>query len=207
MLISRKYRFIFIHIYKNAGTSIKHALSPYIEVKWQNKANYLLKKIGVSLLDSRPLNAHVSASEIILKIGKKKFQSYFSFAIVRNPWDWQVSLYSYMLKNKNHRQHELVKNFRSFEEYLGWRCKEDVWYQKDFVYSADNEKLVDFIGKYESLDQDFKTICDKIGISTSLPKLNVSKSRPYQEYYNDETINLVRKTFQPDIRIFNYDFE
>jgi hypothetical protein len=66
---------------------------------------------------------------------------------------------------------------------------------------------VNFIGKYENLKDDFKKICNKIGISTTLPKLNVSKSKPYQEYYNDETIDLVRKTFQPDIKIFNYDFE
>jgi hypothetical protein len=40
-----------------------------------------------------------------------------------------------------------------------------------------------------------------------LPYVNMSKEKPYQEYYTYETIELVRKIFAPDIEAFGYDFE
>jgi len=44
-----------------------------------------------------PYHPHITASELISKIGKEDFDSYFSFAIVRNPWAWQVSQCEYPL--------------------------------------------------------------------------------------------------------------
>lgn len=185
MLISDTRKFIFIHIYKNAGTSIINALAPFATSQFP---------------------AHMKAPEIINAIGREAFDSYFSFAIVRNPWDWQVSLYNYMLKNPIHRQHELVKALGRFDKYIRWRCEEEVRFQKDFIYSSDNQLLVDFVGRFELLDADFQSICSRVGISTSLPKLNVSNENPYQEYYTDETRELVRRTFDADITLFGYDF-
>lgn len=188
MIISEKYKFIFIHIYKNAGTSIRSALSPFSTMS----------------VSSQFTTNHATAHEIKEKIGEK-FNEYFSFAIVRNPWDWQVSLYSYILKNEFHPHHNLVKNLGSFEEYIKWRCKNDVHYQKDFIYQ-NNELLVNFVGRYENLDSDFQKICSRIGICTKLPKLNVSNTTPYQKFYSETTKNLIKEVFEPDIRTFNYEF-
>jgi hypothetical protein len=208
MLISKNHNFIFIHIYKNAGTSITKALMPFAANKMQCNISKLLRKIGISpYFDPQPYHGHINASELASKIGCEKFNSYFSFAFVRNPWDWQVSLYTFMLKDNQHYQHKLAKSFLDFNEYIEWRCANEVKYQKDFVLSEEGELLVDFIGKYENLEEDFKKICRQIGISASLPKFNVSKTRPYQEYYNNKSIEHVRKTFEPDIRMFNYTFE
>jgi hypothetical protein len=208
MLISHHpYRFIFIHVYKNAGTSISAALRPYIFSPFQFKIHSALGKFGISAFDPEPYPEHIRASELAGILGMERFRSYFSFAVVRNPWDWQVSLYNYMLKTPEHYQHELVKKLDGFEAYLHWRCTEDVKFQKDFVFSPDAEQLVDFIGRYERLDQDFSIICSKIGIAAALPRLNVSKSKPYQDYYTRETIELVRNTFAADIALFGYDFD
>lgn len=113
-------------------------------------------------------------------MGQAKFDSYFSFAFVRNPWDWQVSLYTFMLKNKNHYQHNLAKSFSGFTEYIEWRCREDVRFQRDFVFSKDGKQLVNFIGRFENLEKDFNYICSQIGISVILPKFNQSGHRPYE---------------------------
>ncbi len=206
MLISHQRQFIFIHIYKNAGTSISNALLSFTAPSWQLKTNRLWKKLGVTYLDVNPYHAHSTASELIEKIGPYTFDKYFSFAIVRNPWDWQVSLYTFMRQDKNHYQHELAQSFRNFDEYLNWRCSYEVHYQKDFVYSKDGAQLVDFIGRYENLERDFSIICSRIGVCTSLPKLNVSKTRHYRTYYNDKTVQMVANTFAPDIQLFGHDF-
>ena len=71
----------------------------------------------------------------------------------------------------------------------------------------DGNLLVDFIGRFERIDADFQTICSRLGIYSSLPKLNVSKINPYQQYYNEETKELVRRAFELDISFFGYEFE
>ena len=135
---------------------------------------------------------------------RKCFDVYFKFGIVRNPWDWQVSLYTYMLNERKHRLHDTVKSFNSFDEYLEWRYTKPVTYQKNFLFSEKNEQLVDFIGRVE---KDFNKICSRIGISATLPRRNVFNIKPYQEYYNKKTIDIVKKKLEPDIELFKYDFE
>ena len=207
-MISDYKTFIFVHIYKNAGTSMIHALEPFRLSPLQRAINNLssrLFKRNVYILKRWP--DHIQASKIIKDIGKDKFNSYFSFAFVRNPWSWQVSLYTFMLKNIEHHQHDLIKGFENFDEYIHWRCLEEVRFQKDFICSEDGTLLVDFVGRFENIEYDFAEICSRIGIQTSLPKKNVSNTRPYQEFYNKKTIELVRRTFKPDIELFNYEFD
>lgn len=136
----------------------------------------------------------------------EKFKSYFSFAIVRNPWDWQVSLYTYALRNEKHGQHKMTNEFGGFDNYIEWRCDGEATNQKDFIYTEEGTQLVDYIGRFEALDRDFETICSKIGVTANLPKINVYKEKEYKEYYNKHTMELVRKTFESDIHLFNYDF-
>jgi hypothetical protein len=251
MVMSRKYGFLFVHIYKNAGISITTALMPYAATPTQLRVERALGRLGLSYLDPRvirrtssagdwisngmnnvferltflpdhpqPAPAHAKASEIIAKIGRDAFDSCFSFGIVRNPWDWQVSLYRFALESvldlplvavHARRLGSIRKTyakFESFDDYIRWRCTEDVHLQKDFLFSKDGEKLVDFVGRFERLDDDFRTICDRIGIPARLPRLNESsKSRSYQDYYTPETIELVREAFAPDIELFGYDFD
>ena len=209
MLISRKHNFIFIHIYKNAGTSIVSALRPFdAQGRLGQLINQASKKINIPspFFDPQPFHDHITASEMIDALGKELFDSFFSFAFVRNPWDWQVSLYKFMLKDTDHYQHELVKNLGSFEEYIKWRCENEVRYQKDFIYSEKNELLIDFVGKFENIDADFKKICSHIRVTATLPKLNVSNTEPYQQFYTDKTRDLVRRIYKPDIELFEYDF-
>ncbi len=204
MLISRQHNFVFIHIYKNAGTSITAALMPFATSKWRGLANRALRKY-TKYFDPRPFPSHIKASEMVDRMGRKSFDSFFSFAIVRNPWDWQVSLYQYMLKDTTHEWHDFTKRLGSFEKYIVWRCEEQVRFQKDFIYS-NGELLVDFVGRFETLNEDFEKICSRIGISASLPKLNVSNTKPYREFYSSETKELVRRAFDPDISLLEYEF-
>lgn len=119
MLISNKRKFIFVHIYKNAGSSVTNALMPYASNKWQRMTSHVLKRFNISLqFDPQPFPSHIKASELINAMGKEAFEAFFSFAIIRNPWDWQVSLYKYMLKNASHHQHDLVKSLGSFDAYI-----------------------------------------------------------------------------------------
>lgn len=208
MLISSRKKFIFIHIYKTAGTSMLAALWPHSAGKMQLKATTALKRFRIMPpFEPQCHPDHITAPDLVARIGRETFDKYFSFAIVRNPWDWQVSLYQFALKHPvPFSGQEQIRSFGSFDAYIRWRCSFQGQIQRDFIYSADGEQLVNFIGHMENIDQDFATICSRIGIEASLPRLNVSNTTPYRTFYSEETAELVRKTFATDIELFGYEF-
>ena len=79
-LVSDSHKFIFVHIPKNAGTSIELALKDYCT------AESLLRP------DTDP---HETVLEVKARIGKEKFDEYFKFAVCRNPYDRELSYFFY----------------------------------------------------------------------------------------------------------------
>jgi hypothetical protein len=209
MFLSFKKKFIFFHIYKTGGTSIYKSLDRYID-----KPNILLKKLAKAgnnqfykeILNDILNNGHVNAIDAKDNLPPKIFKNYFKFAFVRNPWDIQVSLYYYTLKNQKHFQHKMVKDMGSFDKYIEWRVNNEVRLQKDFLYSNDT-LLVDFVGKIENIEEDFKIICKKLNIDdVKLLHKNKSNHKKYHSHYNDRTRKMIEEAYKEDIKIFNYKY-
>ncbi|HEV2764341.1 MAG TPA: sulfotransferase family 2 domain-containing protein [Pyrinomonadaceae bacterium] len=211
MRISYSHKFIFIHVYKVAGTSISVALQPYCYEPDRIRANRLLKRLGVTPPVSHPefhaLDGHAGAAEVREALPPVVFNNFFKFAFVRNPWDWQVSLYEFALNRPGHDQHSLFKSFGNFERYLEWRVKEDRHLQKDFLVDESGELLVDFVGRFERIEQDFETVCQRIGVRCRLPYLNHTPHRHYSAYYTPRAHALVADAFREDIEMFGYQSE
>ena len=211
MLISARHQFVFVHVYKVAGESIKAALKLYATPSLMDRA---LANVGVTTSAMRvyrlgwQFRKHAMAREAQHTLPPELYNSYYKFAFVRNPWDWQVSLYYYMLRDTFHKQHERAKSFANFEAYLEWRVAEDVRFQKEFVTDEAGDLIVDFVGRYERLSDDFAAICQHLDIRAELPHKNRSmERRSYQSYYTDRTRRLVEETFAPDIEFFGYTWE
>lgn len=201
MLISYSKKFIFIHIYKTAGMSIRTSLSRY-----QAIPNLELPNRAINLLAFGIRNYHLSSAELKQKLPNRIFENYFKFAFVRNPWDWQVSLYHYMKQTEKHHQNHLANGFETFENYLNWRINNEVRLQVDFIME-NNTSLVNYIGRVETIDDDLKFLEKKLDLDPIiLPKINKSKRSNYQDYYNNRTKDLVYQHFKKDIETFEYSF-
>lgn len=206
MVLSHSKKFIFIHIYKVAGTSLSEALAKYnIKSIYMFRPYRYLSRTYSNILPN-PYPRHISALDLKNTLKPELFESYFKFAFVRNPWDWQVSLYKFAQKKKNHHQRKHVLSLGSFDNYLKWSIENKITQQKDFIFEGD-KNLMDFVGKMENLQQDFNTICDRIGIErVELKHLNKTNHSNYREYYTPETRDLVYKCFKDDIKLFDYEF-
>jgi len=210
MLINHKHKFIFVHVYKVAGTSVLNALEndtypDYVPETMRPPLTRFLRKFHLS--PSFPLRVHSKAKEIREKIEPEVYDNYFKFAFVRNPWDWQVSLYEYGRQYQNHPQRKLMQSFENFDAYIRWRVAQEKTLQKEFVTDNAGELIVDYVGKFEQLGTDFSDVCDRVGIAVSLPEFNRTRSRKtYTDYYTDETRQLVQDHFEEDIEMFDYSF-
>lgn len=185
---------------------MRKVLGPFAYLK--SKKNQLLSALGVyPKIYSGDFHDHITIVQLKDLLPRKIFESYFKFAFVRNPWDWQVSLYHFAKQNKNHHQHDLISNM-SFEEYIDWRVHDDLHLQMEFVCDKEGQLLVDFIGKLENLENDFRNVCTEVKISDvmNLPKLNTSEHRSYKRYYDNHSKNLIAEAFKKDIELFDYTF-
>lgn len=216
MLISYSHRFLFVHIYKVAGTSISDSLRRYTASTLDRHSPVLrfLRRLGVHYLVPRHrlhkmrARRHATAREIREELSAEVFGGLYKFAFVRNPWDWQVSLYHFALQDAAHPQHQLTKAFGSFDKYIEWRVSDHYRLQKEFVVDDDDRLLVDFVGRYETLARDFAKICDRLGIDRArLPHSRSSPHRDYRTYYTPRTAALVAETFREDIELFGYQSE
>jgi hypothetical protein len=80
-------------------------------------------------------------------------------------------------------------------------------YQLDWFVDPNGNVLLDFIGRFETIDKDWETISQKLGIAAPLPRLNANpRDKHYSEYYSKETQKMVADRFAVDIEYFGYQF-
>ena len=190
MLLSHKHKFIFIHVPKTGGTSIKAVLEPYADHKY-----------GIPL-------KHNGAKYWQNQLGKKMWKKYFVFAFVRNPWDRMVSRRFYQkYVNLNPEARERGEKCKTLLEFLNLARSKFVMNQSRYFRNHKNKYVVDFVGRFENLQGDFDIICEKTGLPQMvLPKLNTSPHGDYRQYYDEETKKVVEKACQDDIIRYGYEF-
>ncbi len=144
---------------------------------------------------------HMPAWRVKTYLGDSIWDEYYKFSFERNPWDRQVSFFNYKNRDKT--------NPTSFETFLG---KPQKSYVANYdLYSIDDEIALDFVGKYENLEEDFKIVTGTLGIDKEviLPYANVGKksaSKSYRDYYDDKSRQLIADWYGREIEYFDYEF-
>jgi len=189
MIISHKHKFIFVHIPKTAGTSIKFAM------KKGNIANDIVPNDEIDSDDYH----HVTWRKIKRRF-PEEWANYYKFAFVRNPYDHLVSAYEYNYKRNIIKFTEKYKTFEDFiiNNSLDW------WRQRRWICDDRSKIVVDFVGRFENLDEDFNAIVKTIGIDLKLDKHNSTDHKHWSEYYDDDLKRVAYSKLDMDFEIFGY---
>lgn len=174
----------FIHIPKTAGISITQWLEKnFKEPIARNGTGYVHPSLPMLL------NAKVATEE--------------TFAVVRNPWDRIVSLWSFWSKfegNQNITFDTFVKNLKSY------KLEESSWFTFATPQKAWIPDGVTYLLRFETLENDFKVIQKKLGCSEPLPHINNSIRDDYHKYYTDETRAIIAQVFKDDIDSYGFNY-
>lgn len=179
--------FIFIHIPRTGGSAITKALRPYEK--------------------SFSFDNHVPANMTMNRVSLPVFFESFTFSIVRNPFDRLVSLYRYIKRDTSHHLHKDIIKYTHFREFIlnlpgQQNCLRDT--QSSYLLDTHEESLVNYIMRFETIEEDFQTVCRKIDVKV---KLGAKPKIPdYKEWYEDDMKVIVERVFEKDFERFDYEF-
>tara|TARA_S200000501_G_C20770680_1_gene720422 strand:+ start:347 stop:949 length:603 start_codon:yes stop_codon:yes gene_type:complete len=198
MIISPKYKFVFLATEKTGSTTIHTVLKKISD-------DQLIDKSEDNILENGSINNYIDGKHLFCERFIKKYPTYinyFKFAFVRNPWDRVVSWYFFEKKCFTNEKRDLTNV--KFRQYI--QNYQNIWANKR-QSQYEFTKCCDYIGRFENIQVDFNAICDKIGIARQkLPHKNKTTHKHYTKYYDEETKSIVAEKFSKDVEHFGYRF-
>ena len=212
LIISKKNKYIFFHLPKNAGVSVSRALIKQ-EKKLQVKKivtyfqKFFLKKKDSFYLSFNPFefffyNSHIPCYQFYNYFKNRSIlDSYYKFAVVRNSWDRMVSRYFYSKK--------ISRKFQSFsfEEFIDYDLKNNMPVLQQYEFCTRDKKNIclDKIIIFESLKKDLDEVTlNLFGRTGLLTHDNKTDHKLYREYYNSKLEKKIYNAFEKDINFIKF---
>jgi hypothetical protein len=159
--MSDSKNFLFVHVQKAAGSSIRRLLEPHAVRPTRTAWNKVSSRLGLQRDNRR-----------------------FCF-----------------------RRHARIARLGSFEAYVDHEIRRDKISQLAMLCDSAGRLRVDFVGRFETLSDDFEQVRTRLGIEGRLVPFNVSHHDPYQSYYTPRTRQRVEWHWAAEIALFGYDFD
>ena len=199
---SNSKKFLFIHIPKTAGNAVQKVLMPYSddeiyrESHKDGKLNDFEVKNELGICRKHEwVGPYIENPEAL----GVSVEDYFKFSVVRNPWERMVSWYCYTFP----RISQEIDKDHFFENGLGRNMPA----MKDYLY-YDGKNQMDYIVRYENLEEGFKEVCLKLDIPfKGFEVTNPSTHPHYSNFYNDDSLSKIDELYGDDAKIFNYSYE
>lgn len=232
MIISHKYKFIFIKTRKTAGSSIQMYLSqfcsegdiftrmdqaeqfytprnyrglftPFIPIT-NRHSNVQIFQTFLRFMTLTKFHSHISARNIRAFVPDKVWNEYYKFAVDRNPWDKVLSHYHY-----SRQRFGKYDNNISLDDFIS---NGDLPYNYHKYTDRDGKLMLDRIIPYENLIEDLGKVFNMLGIPFEGSLKASEKShyrtdkRPYQDVYTEEQAAKIASLFENEIRMHGYTF-
>lgn len=202
MIISDKYKCIFIRVPKTGSTSV--------EKLWKE-----FDQDSITSNNDLPPYGHFSCSQLKSMVGEEKWNTYFKFAFIREPKDWFKSHYTdnmsfyhhnhatlHLLLEDNFKLHDPEDNILKLNDCIVFHVFLHKWFKASSM-SKYIDLDVDFIGTLENFNEDMKHVFHKIGMKDEIiiPHSNKSDSLKYS--FDEDSEKFLDITLKEDIELYN----
>lgn len=188
-----RYRCIFVHIPKAAGVSVSRKLFGCLG------------------------GGHAPLADYAGVFSPHEFNTYFKFTIVRNPWDRLLSAFVFLKKGGFNQEDarwssKHLSSYSDFNTFVkGWVNRKSVWtkqhfYPQSYFVELNGKINVDYVGRFENINEDFAVVARRLGIEGELDHLNGTGKKNYRDYYDKESGEIVADVYRDDIALFDYRF-
>jgi len=214
-VIVDRFRFIYVEIPKVACTSIKYWITELLEMDFDISNWEKIHEVDFPMIKGIDV--------------KEKYKDYFKFCFVRNTWERLLSCWLSKIKTPDYddginwrqgvennfwRYGDMFRSEMSFDDFINSVSQisdedADAHFrsQYTFIYDEEGNSIVDFIGRFENINNDFKKVCDIINCkNTALAHLYNQRHDHYRKYYNSYTAKSIAKRYEEDIDIFKFTY-
>jgi chondroitin 4-sulfotransferase 11 len=194
MPYNNKLKTIFLHVPKTGGTTINRLL-------------------GINQLNSDnpelvPSPQHLTCALLRPMMGPEKYDSFFKFTFVRNPWSRMVSEYFWRQDTPKRR---VDMTFPEFTEFAAGIVQKGRYYNQrfddHFIPQIEYTRKVDSIFFFEQFADGVKSAAEQMGVE--IDAVPDKPTRPYDNYwewYDESSRAIVETIYREDIDAFGYEF-
>jgi chondroitin 4-sulfotransferase 11 len=214
--INHDLKAIFIHVHKTGGSYIASVLKEYYGFqtyylkrpdhdtfclnrrKNPHQKNYENRIHGVYVYYKT--SPHLNAK---MNMTPQKWESYYKFAFIRNPYDRIISGWNHMNKQIPFETYVKMKNFVSDMEFIHVFMN-----QSKHIMNERGQIITNFIGHFETLEEDLDKVLNHLKVFYRIHNpyqiVNSHKHLHFSAYYDQETLNNVNLLINDDLKHFDY---
>ena len=216
MLISHKYKFIYLKTTKTAGTSVEVALQKFALPEGTEVADPLLEPIVTSagIVGARGGNArqhkwynHMTAATVKEQVSDDVWNNYLKFCNLRNPWEKTVSWFHF-----KHRKD--IAGLSDEDTVAAFRraiANTDRPMHDFNIYTIKGRPVADDYVRHNVLEKDLERICKKLGIEIGeLPTKKAglrNNALNYKDYYDEQSREKVARIYSAELDIYGWEFD